>query len=261
MPLTSLITVLVALIISSTLCLGETSITLDGTDNVFGTDTVFAGGKVKWVFRLTFAPDPNSKLTASTNGFKVWTHRSSVFTDAFAPVVLDTFPLAWNLRYDMIFSMPTFGVDGIGEDTVAVGGAALGWAFTSPLEAQVWWIETTPFQAGDTLCVDSATYYSNPWVWAIIGGLVYPDWSGPHCYHVAPCCRGNRGNADMITGAGGPADIADLTVLVYYLFRGGQAPPCPRAGDANNDGGVNVLDVTYLVDWMFLAGPDPAPCP
>jgi len=73
------------------------------------------------------------------------------------------------------------------------------------------------------------------------------------------CCIGMRGNVD-----GDPSDqvnIADLTYLVDYLFRGGQPPPCPEEGDVNGDGNTNVADLTYLVDYLFRGGPQPPPCP
>jgi hypothetical protein len=72
------------------------------------------------------------------------------------------------------------------------------------------------------------------------------------------CCNhdGIRGdcNYDM------SLNVADLTYLVDYLFRGGSAPPCPEEGDINGDGGINVADLTYLVDYLFRGGPAPAPC-
>ncbi|UCD94682.1 MAG: hypothetical protein JSU69_01120 [Candidatus Zixiibacteriota bacterium] len=34
---------------------------------------------------------------------------------------------------------------------------------------------------------------------------------------------------------------------------------CELAGDANDDGAVNLLDVTYIIDWIYKDGPEP-PC-
>jgi len=75
----------------------------------------------------------------------------------------------------------------------------------------------------------------------------------------AGCCLGIRGNVD-----GDPGDqinVADLTFLVDFLFRGGPAPPCPEEGDVNGAGGINVADLTYLVDFLFRGGATPAACP
>ncbi len=74
------------------------------------------------------------------------------------------------------------------------------------------------------------------------------------------CCVGSiRGNADG--DVGDQVNVADLTFLVDYLFRGGPAPPCFEEGDVNGDGAINVADLTYLVDYLFRGGPPPAPCP
>ncbi len=77
------------------------------------------------------------------------------------------------------------------------------------------------------------------------------------------CCV-DRGNADGLTGAGGPVDVADLTYLVGFLFLGGEAPPCLEEGNADGASGVggpvDVADLTYLTDFLFLGGPAPPPC-
>jgi hypothetical protein len=72
------------------------------------------------------------------------------------------------------------------------------------------------------------------------------------------CCIGIRGD---VNGSGNPApNVADLTYLVDYLFRGGPAPPCYEEGDVNGDGDINIADLTYLVDFLFRGGPPPPPC-
>ena len=71
------------------------------------------------------------------------------------------------------------------------------------------------------------------------------------------CCCVDRGNAN---GEGG-INVADLTYLVDYLFFDGPTPPCPEEGNVDADGGTNVADLTYLVDHLFFDGPAPPPCP
>ncbi len=77
------------------------------------------------------------------------------------------------------------------------------------------------------------------------------------------CCE-NRGNADGIIGVGGPVDVADLTFLVAYLFLGGPEPPCPDEANADGiegaSGPVDVADLTYLVAYLFQSGPESPPC-
>lgn len=71
------------------------------------------------------------------------------------------------------------------------------------------------------------------------------------------CCCVDRGNVD---GEGG-INIADLTYLVDCLFFEGPPAPCPEEGDVDGSGTSNVADLTYLVDYLFFEGPAPPPCP
>ncbi len=58
----------------------------------------------------------------------------------------------------------------------------------------------------------------------------------------------------------GSENVADLTYLVAYLFRGGFGSPCPEEGDVDGSGSINVAEVTYLVIYLFGGGPPPASC-
>ncbi|MBU8933406.1 MAG: dockerin type I repeat-containing protein [candidate division Zixibacteria bacterium] len=71
------------------------------------------------------------------------------------------------------------------------------------------------------------------------------------------CCEGLRGNVDD----DGEVNIADLTYLVAYLFTGGPPPPCLEEADVNGDGEINIADLTYLVAYLFTGGPPPVACP
>jgi len=63
-----------------------------------------------------------------------------------------------------------------------------------------------------------------------------------------------RGDAN---GDGG-IDIADVVYLINYLFTDGPAPQPLEAGDANSDGVVDIADVVYLINYLFVSGPPPA---
>ena len=55
-------------------------------------------------------------------------------------------------------------------------------------------------------------------------------------------------------------DILDVPHIVYYLFRGWEAP-CPiKAADANCDQEVTIADAVYLVNYIFRSGPAPQIC-
>lgn len=68
---------------------------------------------------------------------------------------------------------------------------------------------------------------------------------------------------DMNDGIAGDADcsctynIMDVTYLVNYLYKSGPAPACVMGDDANNDDACNMLDVTYLVNYLYRSGPVP----
>jgi hypothetical protein len=56
----------------------------------------------------------------------------------------------------------------------------------------------------------------------------------------------------------GIIDIADAVYLLNYLFIGGPEPELLEAGDANCDGKVDIADVVYLVNYLFTGGPPPS---
>ncbi len=62
-----------------------------------------------------------------------------------------------------------------------------------------------------------------------------------------------------IDGLAGPINILDLTYLVDFMFRGGSAPADLNLADLTNDGNVNILDLTFMIDFIFRGGPPP-PC-
>ncbi len=80
-------------------------------------------------------------------------------------------------------------------------------------------------------------------------------------YIIRTCCSGFRGNVD---GDGvDQITVSDLSYLVDYLFKAGPQPPCPEEGDVDGSegGGPDVADLSYLVDYLFRSGPQPPDCP
>ncbi len=67
------------------------------------------------------------------------------------------------------------------------------------------------------------------------------------------CKGGLRGDAN---GSGG-INILDATYLLAYLYKGGSAPPTTRSGDADSSGVLNILDVTFLISYLYKSGPPP----
>jgi len=62
--------------------------------------------------------------------------------------------------------------------------------------------------------------------------------------------------------ADGVIDISDaLTILGCNFLWLGCLPTCMAAADVNDDGSVvgSVGDVIYLLNWLFMGGPEPPP--
>ncbi len=73
------------------------------------------------------------------------------------------------------------------------------------------------------------------------------------------CCINRRGNVNGDAGDG--VNVSDLTYLVNYLFKDGPVPQCLEEADVNGNVTVNVADLTYLVNFLFKAGPLAVLCP
>ena len=70
-----------------------------------------------------------------------------------------------------------------------------------------------------------------------------------------------RGHIDLYVcgdaNASGTVNLLDVTYLISYLYKGGPAPNPPQSGDVNNSGTLNILDVTYLIGYLYKSGPAP----
>lgn len=63
----------------------------------------------------------------------------------------------------------------------------------------------------------------------------------------------------------GAVNILDVSYLINYLYKGGSAPVCMPEADADGSGAVNLLDVTRLINYLYkggsapVCGPEPWP--
>jgi C1A family cysteine protease len=55
-------------------------------------------------------------------------------------------------------------------------------------------------------------------------------------------------------------NILDITYLINYVYLGGPAPDPLEMSNVNGDGAVNLLDITYLISYLYKGGPAPN-CP
>ncbi|MGQ9590888.1 MAG: hypothetical protein ACUVYA_11400 [Planctomycetota bacterium] len=89
------------------------------------------------------------------------------------------------------------------------------------------------------------------------GGDLDDDRDGCEPYEFLVCrevwfVRGNV-NGD------GVVNLADAKYVLEHLFRGGPAPSCERAADADGDDAVRVVDAIYLLAHLFRGGQPPPP--
>jgi aminopeptidase N len=55
----------------------------------------------------------------------------------------------------------------------------------------------------------------------------------------------------------GETNVIDVTYLINYLFMGGPEPIPLESGDVNCNGVLNIIDVVYLINYIFIDGPPP----
>jgi len=55
-------------------------------------------------------------------------------------------------------------------------------------------------------------------------------------------------------------DLLDVVFLINYLYNDGPEPATIEACDINNSGDINILDITGLINYLYKGGPEPA-CP
>jgi len=61
----------------------------------------------------------------------------------------------------------------------------------------------------------------------------------------------------------GLVDLLDITYLINYLYKGGPEPDCETVyggvfcGDVNNNRLLDLLDITYIINYLYKDGPIP----
>lgn len=52
-------------------------------------------------------------------------------------------------------------------------------------------------------------------------------------------------------------NLLDITYMISYLYKGGPPPDPEESGDADGSGALNLLDITYLISYLYKGGPAP----
>lgn len=93
---------------------------------------------------------------------------------------------------------------------------------------------------------------------------LYPDLPGWDQYYgwgrvnafraLLAVCRGDADNSGVI-------NLLDATYIINWLYKGHPAPqPDPLMADANCSGTMNMLDATYIINYLYKGGPPPPIC-
>ncbi len=74
-----------------------------------------------------------------------------------------------------------------------------------------------------------------------------------------PLCSGNPNCCNVAGDANndGSVNVGDGVYIINYVFKGGPAPICSQEGDANADSNINVGDGVYIINFVFKGGPAP----
>jgi len=181
------IIVMVRIVLALIVCSAFTSTAFGRAIELEEPDTVIAGEPVRFV--LSFYED-TIDILAFTNGFKVYTKQSlanPAQSGYFEPITFDTLCIILSDIFDLGVSVTPFGVDGLGADTIGLYGICTpAHGMVPSLYDSVFWVETIPHVAGDTLCIDSSWFPpGGNWEWInYLGYHVEPLWSGPFCFPV-----------------------------------------------------------------------------
>ncbi len=58
----------------------------------------------------------------------------------------------------------------------------------------------------------------------------------------------------------GGTNVSDAVYIINYVFTGGAMPTCHEKGDANCDAEINVSDAVWIINYVFVAGAQPPCC-
>ncbi|UCD95570.1 MAG: dockerin type I repeat-containing protein [Candidatus Zixiibacteriota bacterium] len=58
----------------------------------------------------------------------------------------------------------------------------------------------------------------------------------------------------------GGINLLDATFVINYLYKSGMPPVYPHLADVDSTGAINILDVSYLISYLYKDGPGPS-CP
>ena len=80
-----------------------------------------------------------------------------------------------------------------------------------------------------------------------------PDQTDADSNGIGDACEFMCGDADNNKSV----NILDVAYIISYLYKGGPAPVSETAADADGNGAINILDVAWLINYLYKGGPAP----
>lgn len=82
----------------------------------------------------------------------------------------------------------------------------------------------------------------------IVVGTQFGDRHRIYNFHrVENCCNTFYGDWNQ----DGIVDIVDISLLIEYIWLGGKSPECLALGDINNSGEIDIVDVSVAVEYLW----------
>ncbi|MFH1372327.1 MAG: hypothetical protein ABII79_00805 [bacterium] len=253
-----LVTVLtMSLVVFATTAKAENAISLSEVVSSGGSH-ITIGSPAEFRLRVQIDTSHTGGLFAYNNAFRLYSPDGAYWDTTYGQYLPGWLPFGDR-------SISHSGTDGIGADTVSFYGEDSAGGFWIVYDHVAWsiTIEIPDDHSvlGKTICLDSVAdtmvhWPWSTWAWTTLTERYAPTWDGPHCFTIGGCCD-LRGDVDN----NGTLDIGDITYKVAWLFQGGPPPPCIDEADDNGDGTVDVGDLVYEIGFYFQGGPPPVPCP
>jgi hypothetical protein len=204
------------------------------------------------IFTFEWINNYTSNVISFQNGYKVWTSNNG-YTSTFSPIFGVELPIMYDYFENVIIY--NWESDGVDQDTINFAGYGMTAEDGYPpgTDTLVYQLETKPAVVGDTICIDSISWYppNNDWEWQFVDYTkLKPTWNGPYCFHVDANCGDAKSD--------GIINILDVTHLINYIYNEGNPAELHECiGDINGGGTINLLDITYLISYIYKNGPPP----
>lgn len=221
----------------------QNAISLEQVAGTVGGD-IQIGTTVNFQLRIQVANNIDTKLSGTTNGFRIYSPDGAVWTSTTGEYLAAWPPQAGG--YDFLRQIAAFGANGVGSDTIAFNNATLFGSGCPPGYNQVAWqinatIPNNPALHNKTLCIDSCSLVGPAqlnWLWNDLSTEILPTWSGGQCFTIVD--PNASGGSLLISG----------DTLAFAAEENGANPTGQAFTVAEAGGGNIAFAVAETSPWM-----------